>query len=598
MVDPKSHSVADLKLEFRVPIHEDLVALFEQLHKQSNISYSRKQFRLTDTSTHKVSTCYICPCETSLSILWSKPSFLSSSKKYKSEVQKQVQDIILNTYLGEIPIGTAFIIEVGPNCLICFTIMGMAKLEHFDPIYIYSSFRAALLEIRRYNVRVMLNNQKKGGSLSEGCIEKIITPLFPNYFEQISVHPENSPVTPLDRSRQSAWQMSLAYMRCKGLDDDDMTKMLLSTEKSLFSRPSWSAQQSEVFLASIILAGHLPKRGIYDTQEVHQILKWIELGQDREGVQFAQALADYLLQSKVSKRQVSEQQVRESVLLALKQDEIEGAKAFLRMACEGTISIVPKITFSELEIQDAIATGATASVHKAIYHGRPVAIKQFHEGVNMNEFNKEVTIMSLLRNPSLVGLISAGVHDQCAYIITELYSQGNLYDYLRRDSNPIPHELAVGFLLDISSGMSYLHSVGIVHRDLKSLNILMSNNHCKITDYGTSRFINQSTHMTGNVGTGPWMAPEVFNNKYYTEKADVYSFGVLMYEILTKKQPFHDQPSFNIAIIVTKGGRPTIPKDMPKHWVKLMKDCWHEKPSKRPPFPKISKILVNLLQNK
>jgi serine/threonine protein kinase len=115
---------------------------------------------------------------------------------------------------------------------------------------------------------------------------------------------------------------------------------------------------------------------------------------------------------------------------------------------------------------------------------------------------------SLLRHSSLVGLISAGVHEQCAYIITELYAQGNLYNYLRQDSNPLPHEQAIGFLLDISSGMNYLHSVGIVHRDLKSLNVLMDGTHCRITDYGTSRFIHQSTQMTGNVGTGPWMAPE------------------------------------------------------------------------------------------
>lgn len=86
----------------------------------------------------------------------------------------------------------------------------------------------------------------------------------------------------------------------------------------------------------------------------------------------------------------------------------------------------------------------------------------------------------------------------------------------------------------------------------------------------------------------------MFNAKSYTEKADVYSFAMCVYEMVTQQQPFHEISSFQIPVHVTKGGRPTIPKEAPKQWVKLMKECWHAKPDRRPSFVKIISMLEAL----
>ena len=81
-------------------------------------------------------------------------------------------------------------------------------------------------------------------------------------------------------------------------------------------------------------------------------------------------------------------------------------------------------------------------------------------------------------------------------------------------------------------------------------------------------------------------------SKNYSDKADVFSFGMVLYELITKKQPFQDQPGFNIPVLIAKGIRPAVPKEVPKFWSKLMKDCWNDKSSKRPSFAKIAKLIL------
>jgi len=104
--------------------------------------------------------------------------------------------------------------------------------------------------------------------------------------------------------------------------------------------------------------------------------------------------------------------------------------------------------------------------------------------------------------------------------------------------------------------------------------------------------VDKHAPMTGNVGTVCWIAPEIFNNKkLYTEKADVYSYGIILWELLMRQMPFDDTESFTIPLLVTKGKRPKIPKNTSKEWCKLIEKCWHQKPDKRPTF---SMILASL----
>lgn len=274
-------------------------------------------------------------------------------------------------------------------------------------------------------------------------------------------------------------------------------------------------------------------------------------------------------------------------------------KNFFTMAEAGKINIGREIQYSEVQESIVIGNGATAVVKKAIYQGQTVAYKEFHEGIDMREFYREVSLMSLLSNSCLIGIIGSGIRDKKQpFILLELADNGSLYNVLfpenEKDRTEITPDRILSWAIDVAAGMKYLHQMGIIHRDLKSLNLLLTEDwHCKITDYGASRIYEKNSNMTGNVGTAAWMAPELFESNSYTEKADVYSFGICLYELVCRQHPFADTPSFSIPVLVTKGARPNLPKDTSKNWAKLMQKCWHEKPTKRPSFDAILKQLEN-----
>jgi serine/threonine protein kinase len=106
--------------------------------------------------------------------------------------------------------------------------------------------------------------------------------------------------------------------------------------------------------------------------------------------------------------------------------------------------------------------------------------------------------------------------------------------------------------------------------------------------------MDSNTNMTGNIGTLLWMAPEMFQSQAYTEKVDVYSYGIVLFELLTGDIPYQGENSFSLPVQVTRGLRPTIPKGLSKTWTKLMTSCWHDKPSRRPGFDKIVQTLLTL----
>ncbi|EGR28558.1 protein kinase domain protein [Ichthyophthirius multifiliis] len=152
---------------------------------------------------------------------------------------------------------------------------------------------------------------------------------------------------------------------------------------------------------------------------------------------------------------------------------------------------------------------------------------------------------------------------------------------------------------DIANGMIYLHNLTppIIHRDLKSLNLLLDvpfnedsfNYNIKIADFGLSRTQSQDP-MTSVLGTFHWMAPEVFEKKQYTTKADVYSYGIVLYEICFRKTPYQKMSTIDIMKTVTEGKRPQfdqIPHECPEALIQLMKDCWEQNPNNRPDFQQI-----------
>ena len=148
--------------------------------------------------------------------------------------------------------------------------------------------------------------------------------------------------------------------------------------------------------------------------------------------------------------------------------------------------------------------------------------------------------------------------------------------------------------MGISNGMRFLHSLGLIHRDLKCANILLTSDlDAKITDFGTTRVVprDKKLLMTGGMGTLEYMAPEILSHQIYTKKADVFSFAIVLWQMISRKEPYEDLSIFTIPEHVCKGSRPPIPAECPHKLAHLIKSCWSAKQAARPEFAEICRML-------
>ena len=166
-----------------------------------------------------------------------------------------------------------------------------------------------------------------------------------------------------------------------------------------------------------------------------------------------------------------------------------------------------------------------------------------------------------------------------------------------------PYTLLSGLkvCLDAAKGMVYLHSADLIHRDLKSMNIMIGEGmRGKVADYGESREKAVNSTMT-SVGTPLWMAPEVSSGKRYDSQADVYSFGIILHEVLKQDLPYSDKPEISgigLAVSVAmKGLRPTIEEEWHPGLKSLLKDCYEAVPSSRPTFTQVVLRLRSVIDN-
>ncbi|KAL3514960.1 hypothetical protein ACH5RR_021862 [Cinchona calisaya] len=263
-------------------------------------------------------------------------------------------------------------------------------------------------------------------------------------------------------------------------------------------------------------------------------------------------------------------------------------------------SDVWEIDPQHLNFEYKIASGSYGDLYKGIYCSQEVAIKILKaERLNaelQKEFAQEVYIMRKVRHKNVVQFIGACTRPPNLCIVTEFMSGGSVYDYLHKQKGAFKLPSLLRVAIDVSKGMNYLHQNNIIHRDLKAANLLMDENEVvKVADFGVARVKAQTGVMTAETGTYRWMAPEVIEHKPYDHKADVFSFGIVVWELLTGKLPYEYLTPLQAAIgVVQKGLRPTIPKQTHPKLVELLERCWQQDTTLRPDFSEIIEILKQI----
>jgi hypothetical protein len=266
-----------------------------------------------------------------------------------------------------------------------------------------------------------------------------------------------------------------------------------------------------------------------------------------------------------------------------------------------------------------LGKGGFAKVKETEWLGQKFAQKIFFDGSGYNRsFKKEIAAMAGLDHPNIIHAVCCSEDNRHLSIVTELMYK-SLYDLLHQDcSSPLSIFQAIDLMLQISEGLRYLHSKNIAHRDLKSPNILVrfadpqpdirsdgvvnittnTSFVAKVADFGLAKVKNTSTvlgNQTADVGTTQWMAPEAPNgdamgspsDRFHPMKVDVYSFGIICYEILSREDPFRDVLRTRLRSYVQAGNRPQLPDEIPRRLDILINYCWNGNPLHRPDFATI-----------
>lgn len=208
--------------------------------------------------------------------------------------------------------------------------------------------------------------------------------------------------------------------------------------------------------------------------------------------------------------------------------------------------------------------------------------------------------MSRVQHPNIVGLFGTVIKGISISLVMEYAEGGSLYNLLHGSRIKYTASHAMSWCRQCADGVEYLHGMRpkpLIHRDLKPPNLLLVKNGLvlKICDFGT--VTDKNTMMTNNKGSAAWMAPEVFEGSIYSERCDVFSWSIILWECLARELPFRDiESTFSIMWVIHKGQRPHPIEGLPKPILNLMHQCWDPQPQNRPSMEEVHTRMKQLCE--